>query len=131
MAELYALQAIYPAIQALGANLVALTPQTVARSRQQLDEHPVDYDVLTDTRNQFAEAIGIRYRLPAYLAELYAGFGLDLPTFHDDDGFVLPIPARLIVDAGGIVRFSEANADYTRRPEPADTLAALEAMTSS
>ena len=128
MAELYALQEIYPDIQALGANLIAITPQTVARSRQQLDENPVDYDVLSDPRNQFAAKIGIRYELPDYLADLYAKFGLDLPTFHEDDGFVLPIPTRLIVDKHGVVQFSEASADYTRRPEPADTLAALREM---
>ena len=82
--------------------------------------------MLTDTRLQFAAQIGIRYELPDYLAELYAKFGLDLPGFHEDDGFALPIPARLIVDQAGVVRFSEASADYTRRPEPADTLTARE-----
>lgn len=112
----------------MGATLVAITPQTVARSRSQVDKHPLDYDVLTDAENRYAEALGIRYQLPADLAALYGQFGLDLPSFHESTDWVLPIPARIVVDQAGIVQFSEANPDYTRRPEPAETLAVLRAI---
>ncbi len=94
----------------------------------QLDKHPLDFDVLTDRGNHYADALGIRYELPDYLAQLYEKFGLNLPVFHDDSSWALPLPARLVADKKGIVRFSEAKADYTYRPEPTETLEILRAL---
>jgi peroxiredoxin len=37
----------------------------------------------------------------------------------------LPVPARIVIDKGGIVRTAEADPDYTTRPEVEDTLAVL------
>ena len=33
-----------------------------------------------------------------------------------------------VIDAGGIIRYANVDADYTRRPEPEETLAALETL---
>lgn len=33
------------------------------------------------------------------------------------------MPARYVIDAGGTIRSVDADPDYTRRPEPVDTLA--------
>jgi len=93
-----------------------------------MEKNPLEFDVLTDEGNAYANALGILYHLPDYLIEVYSQFGLDLPAFHNEASWTLPLPARLIVDRQGIVRLSEANADYTLRPEPADTLAALRHM---
>jgi hypothetical protein len=35
------------------------------------------------------------------------------------------MPARLIVDQEEIIRYADINPDYTRRPEPEETLEAL------
>ena len=34
----------------------------------------------------------------------------------------------IVIDTGGIIRYASAEADYTRRPEPEETVAALEAL---
>ena len=81
--------------------------------------------MLTDARNEYAHALGIRFELPDYLVEVYKQFGLDLPTFHADDCWTLPMPARLVVDQSGTVRLAAASPDYTRRPEPQETLELL------
>ncbi|MHC4493059.1 MAG: thioredoxin domain-containing protein, partial [Planctomycetota bacterium] len=86
---------------------------------------PLEYDVLTDPGNEYARKLGIRYQLPEYLVELYAKFGIDLPAFHEESSWTLPIPARLVVDQQGTVRFAEAAPDYTVRPEPQQTLEVL------
>ncbi len=39
------------------------------------------------------------------------------------------MPARLIVDGRGIIRYADINPDYTVRPEPTDTVAVLKKMT--
>jgi peroxiredoxin len=35
------------------------------------------------------------------------------------------MPARFVIDRQGIIRAAEFDPDYTTRPEPGDTLAAL------
>ena len=40
----------------------------------------------------------------------------------------LPLPARMVIDTGGVVRSIEANPDYTRRPEPEATLEVLRSL---
>ena len=56
------------------------------------------------------------------------GFGIALPEFNGDDSWELPVPARLVIDAGGVIRSVEANPDYTRRPEPEATLEVLRSL---
>jgi hypothetical protein len=51
--------------------------------------------------------------------------GIDLPTFDGDDSWRLPVPARIVLAKCGAVVGIEADPDYTRRPEPEETLAAL------
>ena len=82
MAELYALQEILPQVKELGGNIVALTPQKVERTAEQLKKNPIEYDVLTDFENAYANELGIRFEMPDYLIELYQKFGLDFPNFH-------------------------------------------------
>jgi peroxiredoxin len=36
------------------------------------------------------------------------------------------MPARFILDRRGIIRYAESDPDYTTRPEPEHTLAALQ-----
>ena len=38
------------------------------------------------------------------------------------------MPARLIVDRDGVIRYADINPDYTVRPEPEETLEALKAL---
>jgi peroxiredoxin len=38
------------------------------------------------------------------------------------------MPARFIIDRHGIIRYAESDPDYTTRPEPEHTLAALRAL---
>ncbi|MGI9327380.1 MAG: hypothetical protein ACR2PZ_19335 [Pseudomonadales bacterium] len=125
MAELYALQEILPKVRDLGGSIVALTPQTVARSKVQLEKKPLEIDLLTDFENNYANKLGIRFQLPDYLVELYQGFGLDLPDFHGEASWTLPMPARIAVGADGVVIDVEVSADYTHRPEPEETFKAL------
>ncbi len=72
-----------------------------------------------------AATFGLRFPLPQYLRDLYATFPLDLAKFNGDASWTLPIPARFVIDREGIVRSAEADPDYTTRPEPSETIAAL------
>src|SRR5262252_468184 len=59
------------------------------------------------------------------------GFPLDVPKFNGDDSWTLPIPARFLIDRGGVIRASQSDPEYTTRPEPTETFEALPAISSA
>jgi peroxiredoxin len=126
--ELQALQETLPAIEALGAHLVAVSPQTPVNSRKSVRQNNLAFPILSDARGELADALGIRFVLPDYLVALYKGFRNDLPTFNNDPSWTLPMPARYVVGTDGIIAYAEVNADYTKRPDPSELLPVLERL---
>jgi peroxiredoxin len=129
--ELQALQAALPDINARGASLVAISPQTAANSRKSQRDNKLGFPILTDVKSEVANAFGIRFALPDYLIEVYAGFGNDLTTVNDDPAWVLPMPARYVVGTDGVIAYSEVNPDYTQRPDPSELLPVLDRLAAS
>ena len=95
---------------------------------EMIKKNNITFDVLSDAGNGVAAQFGLRYTVPEYLKKIYQGFGLDLAKFNGDDSWTLPMPGRFIIDANSLVRYAEADPDYTVRPEPADTLQALSTL---
>ena len=93
-----------------------------------IEKHGIEFDMLSDPGNAYAAELGIRFQVPAEIQEIYGGFGIDLPKVNGDDSWTLPIPARLVIDQGGIVRAADIDVDYTRRPEPDKTVADVAAL---
>ena len=121
---------VLSAIHALGARLVVISPQLPAFLKDLKTKQNLDFDILHDAGNQTAEAFGIMMRLPDELIAVYTKLGVDLVRFNGDTLWRLPVPSRFVIDRGGIVRAVEADPDYTTRPEPEVTLAALRALLS-
>ncbi|RYF05920.1 MAG: AhpC/TSA family protein, partial [Deltaproteobacteria bacterium] len=92
--ELQALQAALPDFQALGASLVAISPQTAANSRKSVRQNELGFPILSDPRNDIAAAFGLRFALPDYLVDLYKSLKNDLPAFNGDPSWTLPMPGR-------------------------------------
>jgi peroxiredoxin len=125
---LYALNAVLPAIRSPGAGLVVISPQLPGFSKDMNTKQNLDFDILYDSGNQTAEMFGIMMRLPDELIAVYKKLSVDLVRFNGDNLWRLPVPARFVIDRGGIVLAVEADPDYTTRPEPDDTVAALRAL---
>jgi peroxiredoxin len=89
------------------------------------EEKKLSVDILSDPGNEVAERYGIRFKLPEDLKQVYEGFGVKLDKYNGDPSWTLPMPARLIIDRDGIIRYAEINPDYTVRPDPEDTIEAL------
>lgn len=123
--ELQALQQALPEFQALGASLVAISPQNPVNSRKSLRQNSLDFPILSDSHNDVAAAFGLRFEMKDYLVELYKSLKNDLPAFNGDPSWTLPMPARYVVGQDGTILYAEVNPDYTRRPEPEDMLPAL------
>ncbi len=123
--ELQALEETLPKFRELGANLVAISPQTPVNSRKSIAKNTLTFPILSDPHNDVAAAFGLRFDMPDYLVALYKSLKNDLPAFNGDPSWTLPMPARYVVGRDGVILYAEVNPDYTRRPEPDDMLPAL------
>ena len=104
---------------------MVISPQLPAISLEMRAQMKLGFDLLFDAGNKIAEAYGIAMQLPDDLIKIYASRGIDLPTFDGDSSWRLPVPSRIVLAKGGRVLGIEADPDYTRRPEPEETLALL------
>jgi peroxiredoxin len=125
MMELDALQQVHSEVSALGARIVALTPELERYTRTVHKKLNMSFDILTDLHLKTAEQFGLVFVLQDYLRDLYKSFGMTLDRFHDEPGYRLPMPARYVIDKEGTIRAADVNADYTRRPEPSETVRQL------
>lgn len=89
------------------------------------------YPIVWDEKSAVAEAFGLAFTVPDDLKAVYLGFGNDLAIRNGDPSWRLPVPSRFVIDGSGIVRFVQADPDYTYRPEPQSTLDALRQVTLS
>ena len=126
--ELEALQEIHSEVQALGADIVVVTPELERYTRALHKKLNLTFDILTDLHLKIAEEFRLVFTLPDYLRDLYKSFGSALDRFNDEPEYRLPIPARYLIDTQGIIRAAEVNADYTIRPEPSETLRQLRTL---
>ena len=115
-------------MQDLGASLVALSPQKPEHGLTIVEKNQLGFDILSDPRNDYAQTLGLRFTLPAELQAIYASFGINLPLFDGDESWTLPMPGRIVIDQGGIVRAVDVDPDYTVRPEPEATLAVVKKL---
>jgi peroxiredoxin len=125
MMELEALQQINSEVSALGARIVALTPELERYTRTVHKKLNMTFDILTDLHLKTAEQFGLVFVLQDYLSDLYKSFGMTLDRFHDEPAYRLPMPARYVIDKEGTIRAADVNADYTRRLEPSETVRQL------
>ena len=123
--ELKALQDRLPEIEALGARLVAITPETPDNALTTQEKNEIAFDVLSDDGNRVASAFGLTFRLPDAVNDLYKGFGIDLEASNGEGSQTLPVPATFVIDKGGKVIKAFVDADYTTRAEPDEVIAAL------
>ena len=126
--ELNALQAALPEIRALGARLIAISPELPDNSLSHAEKLALEFDVLTDRGNRVARDYGLIMTVHETLRPLYLEWGLDVPAANGDDSHELPVPATYVIDTGGIVRAAHVDKDYTKRMEPADILDALKRL---
>ncbi len=124
--ELYAYEQEMDKLKALGASLIAITPETPDNSLKTVEKNGVSYDVLSDTGFVASDAFGLTFTFPEALMQVYSGFGLNVPEVNGDDAWRLPIPAAYVIDQSGKVILHHVDVNYTERLDPLDVIKALE-----
>ncbi|MUH38277.1 AhpC/TSA family protein [Zobellia amurskyensis] len=124
--QLRALQARLEEIHALGATLVAISPQVPDGSLTKDEISTMDFTVLSDQDAKVATQYGVAWQVPEFLAEhMRVDRKLDLEKINNGNGNVLPIPATFILGQDGVVTWRYVNVDYRTRSEPDEIIEAL------
>ncbi|CAN7755382.1 peroxiredoxin-like family protein [Rhizobium sp. LjRoot258] len=129
--SLRAFEEIRPLIEARGASLVAISPQTTEENARTRRTTQVTLPILCDQGGKIALEFGVRWHIPEILQALHLKSGIDLPNLHGEDSWTLPIPARFVVDQDGVIVYSEVDPDQTHRSNPSDILPVLDRLWSA
>jgi len=126
--QLRAYQAALPEMTALGARMVAISPQLPDGSLSTAEANALTFDVLSDVGNAAGRAFGLVYALPEELRAVMRSNNKALPGINGDESWELPLPATYVVAADGRVVLAALDVDYRRRLAPEEILAALRAL---
>jgi len=115
-------------MQAQGATLIAISPQTPDSSLSVTEKNDLKFEVLSDVGNVVARQFGLAFRLLDELQATMGAFGIKLPEYNGDDAWELPIPGTYVIGTDGTIKLAYVDADYTTRLEPGDILENLQGL---
>lgn len=118
-AALRALEAARPHIEAAGARLVGISPETPAELQETAAERGLGFLLLSDADNAFARLCGIRYEEAAAVKAIYRRLDIYFPARDVDGVWSLPLPVTYVVGRDGRIGWLFVNPDWSYRAEPA------------
>lgn len=123
--ELRALQKHADVLGQLGANLVAISPETPDNSLTTLEKNQLQFKILSDKDNHYAKKLNLTFQMPENLKEVYHSFGIHVDHHNGNSDFELPMPATYIIDTNRTVIYHFVPEDYTQRMDPEEIVAFL------
>jgi peroxiredoxin len=123
--QLRTFQAHLDQIAALGAQLVAVSPQTPDHSLSMAEKNDLGFLVLSDVGANVIDRYGLKYDVDAETSALFEAVGNDVGAHNGPGGWVLPATATFVIGVDGAVCYANVHGNWTERAEPADVLAVL------
>jgi peroxiredoxin len=120
--ELKALQKRNEEFKALGAQLIAISPQSPDASMTTKEKNELEFEVLSDHNNIIAKEYGLVFSLAEELRPIYKSFNIDIPANNDEESYEIPMPATYLINKNNEIIFSFIDEDYTKRCEPQDII---------
>jgi peroxiredoxin len=120
--QLSALGEQQAAIEKMGYQVIAISPDDAAHLNKSAADNKLDYTLLSDSKGLFAKEMGLAFKAPGNYKDMLLKSSSGLNT-----GF-LPVPAVYIINATGEVEFMFVNPDYKKRLSSKLLLAALESI---
>jgi peroxiredoxin len=111
--------------RALGADLLAITPEKPDESLNTAEKHNLKFEVLTDETNDVAKRYGGVHTLNEKIEGFYLKRGVD--KYYQEKGHLpeFPVPATYIVGTDMMVKYAFVESDYRQRAEPSDIVQVL------
>jgi peroxiredoxin len=128
VAQLEAWRDAFALARAIGARLVAISPQTVHQNSLTADQHKLPFPVLSDSSNVVAKQFGIAYRAPEEQELLYRRSFVNLPHINGDESWQLPLAATFIISQSRKIVSNYISADYRERTDPQEALATIRSL---
>lgn len=119
------LAALQPELAANGVQVIAISPDSPATLAAYPAEKKKPYTLISESTFEAAKAFGVAFAVDKAMEEKLQGYGIDLAKASGNTAAVLPVPAVFVIGPDGLVKFSHANADYTKRLSGAQVLKAL------
>ncbi len=116
-----------PEVLALGAQIVAISPETCEWAAQLKAYAQAPFHVLSDLDGGYALELSLLFWVGEEKQRAMASGGFDLVHFQANDTWMLPIPATFVVGSNGVILARYVDPDYRRRMEVEDLLEALRA----
>jgi len=129
--QLRAYQAALPEMTALGARLVAISPQLPDGSLSTVETNELAFDVLSDVGNEVAGRFGLVYSLPEELRAALRSNNKALPGINGDESWKLPVPATYVIGKDRRVVLAFIDVDYRNRIDPEEILPTLKSLRSA
>ncbi|WP_240416428.1 peroxiredoxin-like family protein [Paenibacillus periandrae] len=120
--QLKAYQKLLPEIEALGGQLIAVSPQSPDNTLSQQEKEELTFQVLSDTNGLVAAIYNILYDIPDYIQDIMKQMGMDLAVYNATNRWILPIPSTFMIDESGIIRSAHVNPDFMQRLDPENIL---------
>lgn len=120
--NLVAWQQELEAFRALGAEVVAVSPESSERAAQAQDNHLLEFPLLTDTDGAAVRAFELLIKIPEDKRRPYLDRGVDIGAMNACGCWEVPIPAAFVIDGEGVVRAAIADWDPKKRPDPRKVL---------
>lgn len=128
--QLRAYQEAQEEIEARGARLVAVSPQTPTQGEAFRDAAGLAFTVLSDAGAAVAERYGLAFEVGPDDREPFAAVGIEVAESNADGGWRLPTPGTFVLAGDGTVLLAGVDGDFRRRTEVAALLGALDAPRS-
>ena len=113
-------------IEARGAELVALFPETATPLATLKSAMNGQFPMLSDIDSAYALSLGLAVPVDEVLQQMLFASGIDLMELQAGSGTILPVPATFVVRQDGRIAARFVDPDFRTRMETADLLAALD-----
>jgi len=122
-------ETLAPALKAIGATLVAVSPQVPERLGEIRTRHGLSYKVAADLGNDLARRFGVTYVADQASQDAQRAKGSFIGDVTGTGAWELPQPAVVVIDRAGVVRFADVSPDWLARTEADPIIAAVRALT--
>lgn len=113
-------------MKALGAQLIAISPQTPDESMTITEKNALQFEVLSDSGNHVARNYTTVFKNGEAPIATMTELGFDFDAHYDDDARELPVPAVFIIEQDTKISFAATTGgDYRNRVEASTILNAL------
>jgi len=116
---------LYPGLAALGASLIAISPQVPERLVEIKERHKLSFFVASDKDNQLGQKFGIIFTANDESQKALTAKGSVLGEITGTGTWDLPMPAVIVIGQDRVVRFAAVSPDWLVRTEAPEILAAV------